>query len=53
VEGSVPRSEPRKLPFVRHRQDIATEEVTPLRVRSVQSFFGRDGLAGVTFEPTL
>lgn len=50
VEGGVPRGEPRVFPLVRHRQDVAREEVRPIGIPPAKPRL-RWRLGGSAFEP--
>jgi hypothetical protein len=47
VECEIPRSEPRELPLVRHRQDVGVVEVRPPDVAAGLAFVRRLGLGEV------
>ncbi len=51
MKTQIPRSKPRKLPFIRHGENIAREEMTPIAVASFEAFGRRNGLRGIAVEP--
>ena len=53
VKRQVPRGEPRVLPLVWHRQDVAGVKVAPVPVAGVSTACGRRGRRGIALEPGL
>src|SRR6266487_127913 len=51
VESEVPCREPGIFPFVRHRDDVAVEKMTPFAVAAEVSFRRRWWLRGIDSEP--
>ncbi len=53
VERRVPRREPRVLPLVRHRQDVARGEVRPVMIAAVPARVGRRRSGRIAVEPAV
>ena len=51
VKGEIPRGEPRVLPLVGHRQDVAGVEVLPAVVAAMAAFPRRLGHVAVSLQP--
>ena len=51
VEGRVPGGEPRVLPLVGHRQDVAGEEVAPVGIAAAQAVLRRFRPVAIALEP--
>ena len=51
MKRQIPRREPRILPLVRHRDDVAVEKMRPLAVAAVVTLRRRWRLRGVAVEP--
>src|SRR6266536_4848134 len=51
VESEIPCCEPGIFPFVRHRDDVAVEKMSPFAVAAEVSLWRRLGLRGIASEP--
>src|SRR6266480_1134569 len=51
MKCEVPRGEPRVFPFVRHRHDVAGDEMTPIAVAAVLAALRRRRLSRITLQP--
>src|SRR5437868_1011297 len=51
MEGKVPGGEPGIFPLVRHRDDVASQKVTPSTVAALFAAFGRRRLQRIPVEP--
>src|SRR5215471_10401536 len=51
MKSEVPRGEPRVFPFVRHRYDVSSNEMTPISVAALLAALRRRRLERITLQP--